>query len=205
VRPHAGRSVPRPSATPLAAEPDIAVTRLLEEIRELGYTGSANLIVRYLNQGRDRGDRGPPPRRLVSWLMTRPAEPPEHDRGRLEDLLASCPHVTVLAEHVRAIAEMLTIRRGADLESWMTAVDASDLPALHAFVRGLRKDLNAVTAGLTLPYSNGPQRGRQHKGQSPEAADVRAGGLQAAATADPAQLTAGTTSYVPEPIFDNPR
>jgi hypothetical protein len=26
----------------------------------------------------------------------------------------------------------------------MTAVEASDLPALHAFVRGLRKDLDAV-------------------------------------------------------------
>ena len=36
----------------LAAEPDVAVTRLLAEIRELGYTGSANLLVRYLNQGR---------------------------------------------------------------------------------------------------------------------------------------------------------
>ena len=36
-----------------------------------------------------------------------------------------------------------------------TAVDASDLPALHAFVRGLRKDLDAVLAGLSMPYNNG--------------------------------------------------
>ena len=41
----------------------------------------------------------------------------------------------------------------------MTAVEASDLPALHAFVRGLRKDLDAVVAGLSLPYSNGPIEG----------------------------------------------
>src|SRR3954451_14414719 len=34
--------------------------------------------------------------------MTRPAELPDHDRGHLEDLLASCPHLTVLAENVRA-------------------------------------------------------------------------------------------------------
>jgi len=33
----------------LAAEPNVAVTRLLAEIRELGYAGSANLLVRYLN------------------------------------------------------------------------------------------------------------------------------------------------------------
>jgi transposase len=41
----------------------------------------------------------------------------------------------------------------------MSAVEASDLPALHGFVRGLRKDLPAVTAGLSMPYSNGLAEG----------------------------------------------
>ncbi|SDG53588.1 transposase [Pseudonocardia oroxyli] len=45
----------------------------------------------------------------------------------------------------------------------MSAVDDSDLPALHGFVRGLRKDLPAVVAGLTLPYSNGPIEGTNTK------------------------------------------
>jgi transposase len=44
----------------------------------------------------------------------------------------------------------------------MTAVEASDLPVLHAFVRGLRKDLDVV-AGLSLPYSNGPIEGTNTK------------------------------------------
>ncbi len=57
----------------LAAEPNVAVTQLLDEIRALGYTGSANLLVRYLNQGRALSERAvPSPRRLVSWIMTRP-------------------------------------------------------------------------------------------------------------------------------------
>jgi hypothetical protein len=60
-------------------DPTVAVTRLLEEIRELGYTGSANLLVRYLNQGRAHAERNPPsPRRLVSWLMSKPANLPAH-------------------------------------------------------------------------------------------------------------------------------
>jgi transposase len=148
----------------LAAEPGAPVTRLLAEIRELGYTGSANLLVRYLNQGRAQIERAcPSPRRLVSWLMTRPAELPEHDRGHLEDLLASCPHLTVLAQHIHGFADLLTTRRGGDLQDWMTVVEASELPALHAFVRGLRKDLDAVVAGLTLPYSNGPSEGANTK------------------------------------------
>ena len=148
----------------LTAEPDVAVTRLLAKIREQGYTGSANLLVRYLNQGRAHGDRAaPPPRRLVSWIMTRPAELVDHDRAHLQDLLTACPSLTVLAEHVRAFAELLITRRGGDLEQWMTAVEAADLPALHAFVRGLRKDLPAVVARLSRPYSNGPIEGANTK------------------------------------------
>ena len=41
----------------------------------------------------------------------------------------------------------------------MSTVEASDLPALHAFIRGLREDLPVVIAGLSLPYSNGPAEG----------------------------------------------
>lgn len=35
-------------------------------------------------------------------------------------------------------------------------VRAADLPHLHAFTRGLNRDIDAVIASLTLPYSNGP-------------------------------------------------
>ena len=35
----------------------------------------------------------------------------------------------------------------------MCAVEFSDLPALHSFVRGLHKDLDAGVAGLSLPRS----------------------------------------------------
>ncbi|GAA4550150.1 hypothetical protein GCM10023175_39700 [Pseudonocardia xishanensis] len=45
----------------------------------------------------------------------------------------------------------------------MSSVDGSDVPALHGFVRGLRKDLSAFVAGLTLPYSNGPIEGANTK------------------------------------------
>jgi transposase len=45
----------------------------------------------------------------------------------------------------------------------MTAVDADDQPPLHGFVHGLRIDLPAVVAGLTLPYSNGRTEGANTK------------------------------------------
>jgi hypothetical protein len=54
--------------------------------------------------------------------------------------MAACPHLIVLAERIRALAELLINRHGAELENWMSVVEASDLLALHAFVRGLRSD-----------------------------------------------------------------
>ncbi|MEU7876571.1 ISL3 family transposase [Dactylosporangium sp. NPDC049140] len=148
----------------LTEEPGVAVTRLLAEIREQGYPGSANLLVRYLNQGRaDAATTPPSPRRLVAWLMTRPADLPAPHRRHLADLVASCPPLTTLAARIREFAELLTHRRGHDLHTWLDTVDRDDLPALHAFCHGLRKDLPAVVAGLTLPYSNGPIEGANTK------------------------------------------
>jgi transposase len=34
-----------------------------------------------------------------------------------------------------------------------------DLPSLHSFVTGIRRDFHTVTAGLTLPYSSGSVEG----------------------------------------------
>lgn len=95
--------------------------------------------------------------------MSRPADLPAHHRQHLDDLLAACAHLSVLTNRVRQFAGMLTGRHGEDLDTWMTCVDADDLPALHGFVHGLRMDLSAVVAGLTLPYSNGPIEGANTK------------------------------------------
>ena len=57
----------------------VPVTQILAEIREHGYTGSANLLVRYINQGRADPERATPsPCRLVSWIMSKPADLPDH-------------------------------------------------------------------------------------------------------------------------------
>ncbi|GAQ67104.1 hypothetical protein SsS58_07549 [Streptomyces scabiei] len=40
-----------------AKDPDVPVKQLFREIKELGYTGSLNLLYRYITQGRAEGDR----------------------------------------------------------------------------------------------------------------------------------------------------
>jgi transposase len=128
--------------------------------------------------------------------MSKPAELPEHDRSHLDELLAGCPPLTVLAEHVRAFAELLTTRCGTDLEDWMNR-GRGQRPARAARLRPrLRKDLDAVVAGLSLPYSNGPIEGTNTKFkllkrrvQALEAADVWTRRLRPAAPAGHAQWT----------------
>ncbi|GAA3383306.1 hypothetical protein GCM10020369_08680 [Cryptosporangium minutisporangium] len=148
----------------LAEQPGVPVTHLLAEIRELGYPGSANLLVRYLKQGRADPEKTPPsPRRLVGWLLTRPGDLPDHRKRHLDELTGACPQMTALAARIREFAAILAQRRGRDLQAWMTAVLADDLPALHRYVDGLRNDLPAVIAGLTLAHSNGPIEGANNK------------------------------------------
>ena len=73
-----------------------------------------------------------------------------------------CSRSTTLAavrEHVDRFAGMIRTLGGADLPQWITNVQADDLPSLHTFTKGLQRDLDAVTAGHTLPYSSGAIEG----------------------------------------------
>lgn len=95
--------------------------------------------------------------------MSDPATIDPDDHHRLNDILQRSPVLTRLAGHVRSFATMMCGLRGQHLETWMAAVEADDLPALHSFVLGLRRDQDAVTSGLTLPYNSGPVEGHVNR------------------------------------------
>ena len=91
-----------------AEEPGVPVTQLLDEIRELGYPGSANLLHRYLNQGRADEDRAHlSPRRATRLLLTRPENLTDRQSERLDQLAASCPEMTALRGLIRDFAGLL--------------------------------------------------------------------------------------------------
>jgi hypothetical protein len=69
----------------------VATTTLLAEIRAMGYTGSANLLVRYLNQGRAELEFADPSiRRLTGWILTDPARLRDDHRAHRDKLTAAC-------------------------------------------------------------------------------------------------------------------
>ncbi|MRH88578.1 hypothetical protein GFY24_14170 [Nocardia sp. SYP-A9097] len=124
-----------------ATEPGVPVAHLFAELKTLGYTGSLNLLHKYLNQGRHVRDRILPlPRRLTSWLMTRPADLPDQQRTHLDELLAVCPELTALAQLVHEFAQIMANRRGAEIDRWVEHVRKAGLAELEPFLTGVDQD-----------------------------------------------------------------
>ena len=89
--------------------------------------------------------------------MTNPAHLSSGSTRQLAAITASCPELAAVQTHVQAYGQLMTERRGRELEAWMAAADTA--PELQSFIAGLRRDQDAVTAALTLPWSSGVLEG----------------------------------------------
>ncbi|MFE9859088.1 transposase [Streptomyces sp. NPDC005780] len=96
-------------------------------------------------------------------MLIHPDTLPESEHLKLKSVLAGCPELDALTGHVRAFGKMLTHLQGDQLPKCIKGVRADDLPSLHTFVNGLERDLAAVTAGLTLPWSSGIVEGHVNR------------------------------------------
>jgi transposase len=86
------------------------------------------------------------------------------DQQMLTEIRAHCAQLDRLAGYVTSFAKMMTRRTGErDLAAWLERVEADGQPELHTFAAGIRQDLAAVTAGLTLPYSSGATEGNVNR------------------------------------------
>ncbi|MFJ8026042.1 transposase [Streptomyces sp. NPDC096311] len=141
------------------------IPRLHREVRELGFPGDVQTVRRYLRSSKESGLPGVPrpaarPRRVVRWIMTALDRLTIGDAQELKEIRTACPHLDAAARHVRDFAAMLHDRRGDLLPGWMDCVLTDDLPALHSLVAGLRRDQDAVVAGLSSSWSSGQVEGQ---------------------------------------------
>jgi transposase len=150
---------------------------LHQEIRAQGWTGSVMTVSRYLSQFRTAGSRRaqpqltapvtprpPRPRTIAAWIMTRPGRLDPAHAAELARLLDASPRLAAAAAHARSFHDIMTRRQGMlCLEQWLTAVETDDQPQLHSFTRGIRRDQEAVTAGLSLDDSSGALEGSNCK------------------------------------------
>jgi transposase len=140
------------------------------EITALGYRGSLRTVYRYLQplrSGIASAALTPSTLRIgevTSWLLRRAEDLSPRQQQLLADVRGHCTQLDRLAEHVTGFAKMMTKRTGEQqLAGWLDRVHADDQPELHTFATGIRQDLDAVTDGLSLPYSSGRTEGNVNR------------------------------------------
>jgi transposase len=147
--------------------------QLYEEIQAQGFPGTVRIVQRFVQALRDKPEKitlAPATgadrfsSRTVTWLFLRdPAQLTAEKQAEVELIwkLSETAHKTYAL--TQQFMTMLRLRHGQDFETWLQAVEASQIPELHRFAQGLLKDKDAVVAGLTLSYSNGPVEAQVQK------------------------------------------
>ncbi|MGD3112119.1 ISL3 family transposase [Streptomyces sp. YGL11-2] len=87
----------------------------------------------------------------------------ESQEERLLQVRLACPDITRAYDLARAFAELIRHRRGHLLLEWIRHAEQDAPKPMQSFAGFLRQDLDAVTAGLTLPWSSGVVEGNVNR------------------------------------------
>src|SRR5450755_122251 len=147
--------------------------QLYEEIQAQGFPGTVRVVQRFVQAlgdnpekitltpatGTDRFSS-----RTATWLfLLDPAQLTAEKQAEVELICQRNETARKTYALTQQFMTMLRLRHGQDFETWLSAVEASQIPELHRFAQGLLKDKEAVVAGLTLSYSNGPVEAQVQK------------------------------------------
>jgi transposase len=142
----------------------LSASQLFQEIRERGYRGSSRSVQRYLatvHSGAAEPDSVPipSPRTISSWIMRRRETLTHDEETGLLQVRLSCQDLASTCDFARAFHDLAIHGRGAQLTEWIRQAEQQAPQPMQTFAGYLRQDLDAVTAGLTLPYSSGVVEG----------------------------------------------
>lgn len=160
--------------------------QLWRELRGKGFSGGCETVRRLIVQWRMERGRSGPPKRLPGKPKPRPAPPPRatrplsarqarwlllkpepelkpEQRQYLEHLGRHCPEVVAAQQLVLAFLLLLRKREPETLAPWLANAQASGLPELVEFARGLVRDKDAVVAALHYEESNGLTEGHVNR------------------------------------------
>lgn len=148
--------------------------QLRQEVHDRGFTASYHSIRRrvakWRSQNSSNGDgntarrQRASPKRL-SWLLFKnDNDLADDDRSLKEKLFILCPEIT---KGWKAASEFLSLfkkRIGATIARWIDCTTEEGQPReLRSFAQGIRRDLEAVTAAVTLQWSNGQTEGQVNR------------------------------------------
>jgi transposase len=141
-------------------------TQLWREIHALGYAGRPGTVRDWLRRRRLRETSSAvsmarwktPSGRRAAWLVVADAEKLDRTERRFVDALLAGPAALVeVIELAREFRRMMRERQPERLDGWLGAAAST---ALRGFADSLRRDLAAVRAALTEPWSTSPVEGQ---------------------------------------------
>jgi transposase len=98
-------------------------------------------------------------RRATSLVLQRSEKRQPEDEQLIIRIKAQHTELSAAIELARDFAEIVRQRQPDRLDGWLSQAMDSAIAALRRFAKGLRDDYDAVKAGITLPWSNGPVEG----------------------------------------------
>lgn len=152
-------------------------TKLWREIQAQGYRGARSTMARFVATLRTQGTKyfrktiaprqpkakPPSPRQAAMLLARRPEKLKPDEQQLLAKLQECCPEVPLLYELTQGFAAVFRAKQSEALQGWLATAYKADLPEITRFCDGLRRDESAVTAAVTLPWSNGQVEGQIHR------------------------------------------
>jgi transposase len=113
----------------------------------------------------DEGKKKRPPTALqvAHWITVREDQRLEWQKAYLARLGLADQEIAQPNELIQDFTMMLRERKGEQLDSWLKLVKEQGVAELQSFAQGLERDYEAVKAGLTLKWSQGPVEGHVHR------------------------------------------
>lgn len=157
--------------------------QVYREIKEMGYSGSDQPIQRYFVQFRKAKDfrkfkqvdptqetsvqapsrRPPTASQVAHWITCKEDQCLEWQKKYLAQLCEGDQEIREANELIQEFTTMLRERKGERFDTWLEKVEQQGIAELRSFAQSLKKDYEAVKAGLTLSWSQGPVEGHVHR------------------------------------------
>jgi len=154
------------------------------EVKEQGYAGGDSNIVRFFGHLRKHFDQSgtfkqvdpatqtpvqAPPKRpptasqVAHWITFKEEQRLDWQEKYLTQLCEADQEIRETYELITDFTTMLRERQGERLDGWLQKVETQGIVELKNFAQGVKRDYDAVKAGLTLEWSNGQTEGQVNR------------------------------------------
>ena len=144
---------------------------MFEQISTLGYNGSYTILAAFLSNyprpfqkstlPHTQNKPNYPSRKLTRLLSQQAVDWPEADKPLLTHLLNQNESIGLVHQLNLRFKRMMRARQADGLIEW--CADAEQIPALNGFVKGIRRDCDAVKEALRSEWSNGQTEGQVNR------------------------------------------